>query len=106
DGDVSFLGVTPLFTRPNGSYLGNGFVDDPNLLTTWREAIETGREVAAEVAAEGYFGPLGIDAMRHRTDDGEIRVRALQDLNARYTMGRLALGLRRFPAFAAAAEGV
>jgi hypothetical protein len=44
----------------------------------------------------GYFGPLGIDAMQYRADTGEIRLRPLQDLNARYTMGRLALGFGRF----------
>lgn len=105
-GDVAFDGVTPLLTRPAGGYLGSRFADDPALLTLWREAIETGRRVAEAVAAEGYFGPLGIDAMYYRTADGSAALRLLQDLNARYTMGRLALGLRRFPAFAASCESV
>jgi hypothetical protein len=101
-GEVSFEGVTPLLARPNGGYLGSRFGDDPGLLTTWGEAIDVGRRVAEAVAAEGYYGPLGIDAMRYRAEDGSVRVRPLQDLNARYTMGHIALGLRRFPDFAAA----
>ena len=106
DGDVAFDGVTPLLTRPGGGYLGNRFDGDPQLLSIWQEAIAVGRAVALAVAAEGYFGPLGIDAMRYRDSDGTVRIRAVQDLNARYTMGRLALGLRRFAGFAALTGGV
>ncbi len=106
DGHVEFLGVTPLLTRPNGGYLGSGFRDDPALIETWQEAIEVCSAAATRVAADGYFGPLGIDAMRYRDADGAIRMRPLQDLNARYTMGRLALGLRRFPEFASRLEWV
>ncbi|MGC1272386.1 MAG: hypothetical protein WBC44_01670 [Planctomycetaceae bacterium] len=106
NGDVVCLGVTPLLTRPTGGYLGSGFDDEPQLCIDWAQAVEVGRRVAEAVAAEGYFGPLGIDAMRYRDAAGAIRVRPLQDLNARYTMGGLALGLRRFPAFAAASQGV
>jgi hypothetical protein len=100
DGRVEFLAVTPLLTRPNGGYLASGFRDDPSLIETWREAVELCSAAATRIAAEGYFGPLGIDAMRYRDASGTIRMRPLQDLNARYTMGRLALGLRRFPEFA------
>lgn len=106
DARVEFLGVTPLFTRPSGGYLGSGFRDDPALIETWEEAIQICSEAAELVAAEGYFGPIGIDAMRYRDADGTVRVRPLQDLNARYTMGRLALGLRRFLENAATCGGV
>lgn len=105
-GEVTFEGLTPLLARPNGGYLGSRFDDDPGLLTTWGGAIDIGRQIAEAAAAEGYFGPLGIDAMRYRSGDGSVRDRPLQDLNARYTMGRIALGLRRHPAFAAESEGL
>jgi len=105
-GEVSFDGVTPLISRPSGGYLGSRFGDDPTLPAAWDEAIEIGGRVAEAVAAEGYFGPLGIDAMRYRGSDGSVRVRPLQDLNARFTMGRIALGLRRFPRFAAGCGGL
>jgi hypothetical protein len=104
-GGIDFDGVTPLIARRGGGYLGSRFEDDPALLT-WGDVIEVGWRVAEAVAAEGYFGPLGIDAMRYRDATGATRMRSLQDLNARYTMGRLALGLRRFPRFAEAVGGV
>jgi hypothetical protein len=104
DGAVAFIGVTPLLSRADGSYEGSRFENDASLPADWSEAIAVGRLAAAAVAREGYCGPLGIDAMRYRDAAGETRFRPLQDLNARYTMGRLALGLRRFPQFAASAN--
>ena len=101
-----FLGVTPLTSRPNGGYLGSRYDDDPALTVAWSEAIDAGLRIAAAVAGAGYFGPLGIDAMRYRTTDGATRVRCLQDLNARFTMGRLALGLRRFTEALPTTDGV
>ncbi|HEX6984899.1 MAG TPA: hypothetical protein VF170_05960, partial [Planctomycetaceae bacterium] len=64
-GSVAFDGVTPLLTRPGGGYLGSRFDEDAPLRSVWSEAIAVGDQVAEAVAAEGYFGPLGIDAMRY-----------------------------------------
>jgi hypothetical protein len=64
-------------------------------LEAWQPAVDIGMHVALTLQRLGYFGPLGIDAMQNRDDAGEIRLRPLQDLNARYTMGRLALGFAR-----------
>ncbi|MDQ3329611.1 MAG: hypothetical protein M3552_02990 [Planctomycetota bacterium] len=105
DGGIDFIGVTPLLTS-SGGYLGSRFMEDESLLSTWGEAITVARNAASQVASAGYFGPLGIDAMRYRTADGQIGMRPIQDLNARYTMGRLALGLRRFPEYARKCGGV
>lgn len=76
-----------------GSWRGSGWSSE-RVPTIWREAIEATRLVAQRVAAAGYFGPLGIDVMRYRDAAGQERLRPLQDLNARFTMGRLALGWR------------
>jgi hypothetical protein len=58
-------------------------------------AVETALRLATRLQKLGYFGPLGVDAMQYRDDAGRGRLRRLQDINARYTMGRLALGFRR-----------
>ena len=58
-----------------------------------REAAEATRPVINDLAQRGYFGPVGIDAMRYFDPEFEIsRTRTLQDINARWTMGRLAAG--------------
>jgi len=88
-------GVTPLLCDVRGQYLGSRFSAETHDLADWSETIEIGREVAARVQRQGYFGPMGIDAMRYRDREQGLSLRPIQDLNARWTMGRVALGLRR-----------
>ncbi len=94
-GEVRFEGIAPLLCDPQGQYAGSRFDPDTELERDYGEAIETGLRAARTIQQLGYFGPLGIDAMRYRTADGDVRLRSLQDINARWTMGRLSLGLRR-----------
>jgi hypothetical protein len=94
-GPPELLGVTPLLVDRSGVYRGSRFAADAGKAGSWQPAVEVGRRVAQVVQSLGYFGPLGIDAMQYRDATGQTRLRALQDLNARYTMGRLALGFRR-----------
>jgi hypothetical protein len=95
DGSPQLVGVTPLLVDRSGVYRGSQFGCPACELDPWQPAVEVGMRVAATVQRLGYFGPLGIDAMRYRDEAGDIRLRPLQDLNARYTMGRLALGFCR-----------
>lgn len=95
EGSPRFEGITPLLVDDFGRYRGSRFGVPPNVEADWTDAIATGHRVATRLADLGYFGPLGIDSCRYRTFDGEKRVRPLQDLNVRHTMGSLALGLRR-----------
>jgi len=94
-GAPKLVGVAPMLTSEAGHYRGSRFAP---VATTgwWDEAVAVAERAAAEVQRAGYFGPFGIDAMQYCVAGGEIRVRPLQDVNARWTMGRLALGWRRF----------
>jgi hypothetical protein len=94
-GEPRLLGITPLLTDSKGAYRGSRFHAGPLLEHEWSEAVSTCRRAAERLKALGYFGPLGFDAARYRDRDGAIRLRPLQDINARWTMGRLALGFRR-----------
>jgi hypothetical protein len=94
-GDVVFDGVTPLLTGEHGEYRGNKFAVHKDIESIWSTSIETAQQVAQRLQSKGYFGPLGIDAVWYRKGDDELRLRPLQDINARYTMGRLALGYQR-----------
>lgn len=89
------VGVTPLLCHSDGRYLGSLFRSAATE-QWWDEAVDGTRPVAARLARDGYFGPLGIDAMLYRHGDAP-RVRPIQDINARWTMGRLSLGWRRLP---------
>lgn len=94
-GTPELIGVTPLLVDQSGTYRGSRFACSPDDIQVWQPAIETGLKTAEHLQRLGYFGPLGIDAMQYRDEEGHVKVRPLQDLNARWTMGRLALGFRR-----------
>lgn len=95
DGPPVLHGITELLSDDAGQYRGSSFGLDAAALARWAPAVETTRHAVAEIQQLGYFGPVGIDAMRYRAADGTEKLRPLQDINARWTMGRLALGWRR-----------
>jgi len=94
-GPPVLAGVTELLTDSLGQYRGSVFGLDDAALAGWQPAIDASQRAVEEIQALGYFGPVGIDAMRYRDANGDERIRALQDINARWTMGRLALGWQR-----------
>ena len=100
DGIPQLIGLTPMLVDGRGQYAGSWFERDrlrfPFDEGGWSEAVEVALRAATQVQSLGYFGPLGIDSMKYRDEDGRIQIRPLQDINARWTMGRLSLGLRRF----------
>ena len=94
-GEPKLEGITPLLCDAKGSYRGSEFSLDASVSREWQRAVEVCGQAATRLQALGYFGPLGIDAAIYEEAAGATHVRPLQDINARYTMGRLALGFRR-----------
>ena len=92
------VGVVPLMSDERGQYSGSEFAPKAadSILATWDAAITISLQAASRAQQLGYFGPIGIDAMQYRDHEGVTRFRPLQDINARWTMGRLSLGWRRF----------
>ncbi len=99
-GTPQLIGVTSLVNDELGQYRGSWFTIPPNagadFQSRWQPAVNIALKAADRLQDHGYFGPLGIDAMRYQLPDGSIHVRPLQDINARWTMGRLSIGWRRF----------
>lgn len=99
EGEPILIGITPMLVDANGQYAGSWFSYHESRFAAsrslWPSTIEVVLCAAKQLQSHGYFGPLGIDAMVYRAADGSTRVRPLQDINARWTMGRLSLGLRR-----------
>lgn len=94
-GEPKLEGHTPLLCDSHGGYRGSEFSLDTSIPREWQRAVEVCEQVAKRLQTLGYFGPLGIDAAIYEDAAGAALVRPLQDINARFTMGRLALGFRR-----------
>ncbi len=56
---------------------------------------EIGSLLEPRLARAGFTGPLGVDAFIYRTTSGELRLKPIVEINARFTMGRLLLELMR-----------
>ena len=108
-GPPQLVAITELLVDARGQYVGTRalagsvafrsakgrpFAERKATLPEWAlPAAEATRPAVNDLAQRGYFGPVGIDAMRYIHPDWNFaRTRPLQDINARWTMGRLAVG--------------
>ncbi|HUG19308.1 MAG TPA: hypothetical protein VMM56_10045 [Planctomycetaceae bacterium] len=93
-GEVELLAALPLINSPHGEYQGSRlYLSEPET-KIWEPAVRIAMQIARDFQRQGYFGPVGIDAMRYRDGD-EIKLRPVQDINARWTMGRIAWEWKR-----------
>ena len=89
DGRVEVLGITRMLT--NGAGVTTGFVlGDPVERARAGALTATALEVGRRLAAEGYWGPANVDALEHAGG-----LRPLLEINARHTMGLVALAVER-----------
>ncbi len=56
---------------------------------------ETRDHVGRALEFYGHRGPVGVDMMFHRDLSGNLRLRPIVEVNPRWTMGRLALSMRK-----------
>jgi hypothetical protein len=114
--EPELIGATQLLVDRSGQYLGSIFVDASSIeipgpnsgpcdgdegfwlsRQTLELVLQDARSVAEAAQQLGYHGPLGVDSMVYRSPNGEPALRPIQDVNARFTMGRIALEwFRRF----------
>lgn len=88
-GRIDLNGISDLQT--NGAGTGTGYllgrkIDSQRL----KELEEIARLVGARLFQEGYVGPAGVDALEHTGG-----LHPLLEINARYTMGFVALAVER-----------
>ncbi len=91
-GKVALRGITELLTTKAGAYHGTRIVRRGDAtIGDLEDLLEMLQPVVDQVAEAGYTGPLGVDSMRYESEDGGRGWRPVQDINARFTMGRCAL---------------
>ena len=103
NGAASFVGIAELVSDSRGQYVGSRVGNrgwSESKIPHWQETVHTCEQAmdAVTMLTRVYFGPLGIDAMKYRDANGQVKIRPIQDINARWTMGRLAVEYaKRFP---------
>jgi hypothetical protein len=103
DPGVTLLGSLESVVTPAGVPLGHvGEIDSRGRVASGRPEDEQAREAAAEIAAEaraaGWFGAGGVDSLVFldpRAEDERPILRGVVELNARPTLGLIAIGLLR-----------
>lgn len=93
DGTLRIVGVHRQHVDPDGRFVGLDLTAE-GLTTSERSVLEsTARDVGRFLSREGYTGPFGLDAYRHRDREGRMRLHPLGEINARMTVGLLAHAL-------------
>jgi hypothetical protein len=97
---LHLLGSLTSIQRDAGVPLGHhGEIDSRGRIysgSTFDDALrEAGSELALAASERGYRGPCGVDALTFRGPDGADTLRPTVELNARFTMGIVALGCIR-----------
>ncbi|MGB7926349.1 MAG: hypothetical protein WCF57_24120 [Pyrinomonadaceae bacterium] len=88
-GELEIHGISDLQT--NGAGTGTGYIlGRPPAPHRVRELESIASLVGARLFKEGYHGPVGIDALEHTRG-----LHPLLEINARYTMGFIALAVER-----------
>ena len=89
DGSFEVHGISDLQT--NGAGTGTGYIlGRPPAPARAAELMRVASLVASRLFREGYFGPVGMDALEHAGG-----LHPLLEINARYTMGFVALAVER-----------
>jgi hypothetical protein len=91
-GQAKYLATTPLMTNQRGEHRGNivGWDIMQSGLKQIAEIDSLVKKCAGILAKHGYRGPLSIDSMVFQTGNN-LQIRPLQDINARWSMGRIAV---------------
>ena len=88
-GEINLIGISDLQT--NGAGTGTGYLIGRKIDSGRRAELECmARVVGARLYEEGYTGPAGVDALEHSHG-----LHPLLEINARYTMGFVALAVER-----------
>jgi hypothetical protein len=97
DGSFHLDSIHRSLVSPGGKFFGIYMADDipsdDGLLHVEETLASTAERAAGYLHKEGYFGPAGIDAFTYR-EDGVIKLNPMCEINARYSMGRVARSCR------------
>jgi hypothetical protein len=105
NGVIEYRGLTTFSTDQKGHYTGN-FIRElpagrpPELNEFIQQNIPAAEKVLklalqASEYSTNYFGWLGVDALIWKSSDGKLKFDPCLEINCRFTMGAIALNIRR-----------
>lgn len=102
NGVADYIGVNPYLSATSGAF-GHEVIDAAafdilnNSIPGWehRYATSLARTLEEELRGSGYEGPIGVDAMAHRDQGGQVRLRCCMEVNIRHCMGHVARSVGR-----------
>lgn len=120
---VRYLGFTRMLADKRGQYaghqLGKKFEDIPadirrrvlqtvdGIPSLYQLLQNSAEHVGQWLWEQGFQGPAGVDAFLYRCPEtGQPRLKPIVEVNARYTMGRIALELEKYLATGVSAKWV
>jgi len=96
--DIYYVGATICENDPKGVYRSNYAGNEVQLFGKWIHFFEEHKKVVSQILREiaklGHFGNVGIDAMVFWSN-GEPRLHPVVEINARKTMGWVALQIQK-----------
>jgi len=113
DGQIVCVGDTRFLADNRGQYIASfiekktaflkpdliSFLYDKKRGDFFKNLREMALCVARELTQEGFVGPFGIDAFVYKNpqslDEQDFKIKFLSEINPRFTMGRVALELRK-----------
>lgn len=93
-----YLGATLCHNSPRGVYRKTLVAEEELLFQKYQDLLQEhlskAREFLIRACASGFFGPIGIDAMIY-TENKKTHLHPIVEVNARQTMGSIALALHK-----------
>ena len=104
NGRIEYRGLTTFSTDNSGRYIGNYLQELPADPTPeFKEFLSENlgevklalnKTLTSSDYSTGYYGWFGVDAIIFRSSDGKLKFHPCLEINCRFTMGAIALGLR------------
>lgn len=95
DHAIQEIGITGLLNDSAGRYRGSfrplGLPSYEGCEDLKQSLLDHGRDICQQIRGAGYWGPVGLDFFVYENSTCQPFLRLCNDLNARWTMGRLSL---------------
>lgn len=104
-GEINYLGRTFFETDQKGRYIRNLLSDNPDISADISRFLEEHQTTIVNLLLDAlsqsnyishYEGWIGVDTLIYKTESEELKFHPLVEINGRFTMGTIALKMRKY----------